>query len=140
MIEKYILAPEHFRSRFGIRSLSKSSEYSNNARWGNPPRFGEWNRLTNSNWQGPVWIPLNWFVMHTLLRYGYRNEAERLADDTVELVYKSIQTLGFMRENFDSETGEGLYADNFASWNILTDKFHLYLEDKGLQIFPWEKE
>ena len=73
-------------------------------------------------------------------RYGYRNEAERLADDTVELVYKSIQTLGFMRENFDSETGEGLYADNFASWNILSDKFHLYLEDKGLQIFPWEKE
>ena len=140
MIEKYVLAPEHFRSRFGIRSLSKSSEYCNNARWGNPPRFGEWNRLTNSNWQGPVWIPLNWFVMHALLRYGYRNEAERLADDTVELVCKSIQTHGFMRENFDSETGEGLYADNFASWNILADKFHLYLEDKGLPIFPWEKE
>ena len=138
MIEKYVLAPEHFRSPFGIRSLSRSSEYYNNARWGNPPRFCEWSRLTNSNWQGPVWIPLSWFVMHALLRYGYCKEAELLADDTVELVYKSIQELGFMRENFDGETGEGLYADNFASWNILTDKFHAYLEGKGLQIFPWE--
>lgn len=138
MIERYVLSPEHFRSPFGIRSLSRSSEYYNNARWGNPPRFGEWSRLTNSNWQGPVWIPLSWFVMHALLRYGYRQEAELLADDTVELVYKSISTLGFMRENFDGETGEGLYADNFASWNILTDKFHLYTAGKGLPIFPWE--
>ena len=54
MIRKYVLSPEHFRSRFGIRSLSRSSEYYNNARWGNPPRFGDWSRLTNSNWQGPV--------------------------------------------------------------------------------------
>ncbi len=138
MIEKYVLAPEHFRSPFGIRSLSKSSEYYNSARWGNPPRFGEWSRLTNSNWQGPVWIPLNWFVFHALLRYGYTDEAEVLADDTVKLVHNSIRTLGFMRENFDGESGEPLYADNFASWNILADKFHACLAGEGLQIFPWE--
>ncbi len=140
MIEKYVLAPEHFRSPFGIRSLSKSSEYYNTARWGNPPRFGDWSRLTNSNWQGPVWIPLNWFVFHGLLRYKYNNEAEALADDTVKLVYNSIQTLGFMRENFDGETGEPLYADNFASWNILSDKFHAYLTGGGLPVFPWENQ
>ena len=52
MIEKFVLAPEHFRSPYGIRSLSRSSEYYNNAIWGNPPRFGDWRRLTNSNWYG----------------------------------------------------------------------------------------
>ena len=140
MIREYVLAPEHFRSRFGIRSLSKSSEYYNNARWGNPPRFGDWTRLTNSNWQGPVWIPLNWFVFHGLLRYGFRQEAEALADDTVELIFQSIEELGFMRENYHAETGEGLYADQFASWNILTDAMHCYLDDSGrsIPLFPWE--
>ena len=140
MIEKYVLAPEHFRSPWGIRSLSKSSEYYNNGRWGNPPRFGDWHRLTNSNWQGPVWVPINWFTFHGLLRYGYTDEARKLADDTVELIYNSIKTLGFMRENFHAETGEPLYADNFASWNILSDKFHAYLNGEGLDIFPWENE
>ena len=142
MIEKYVLSPEHFRSPFGIRSLSKSSEYYNNARWGNPPRFGDWSRLTNSNWQGPVWIPLNWFAFHALLRYGFRSEAEKLADDTVELIYKSIRELGFMRENYHAETGEGLYADHFASWNLLADKFHSYLpmeQADKLELFPWEQ-
>lgn len=138
MIRQYVLSPEHFRSPWGIRSLSKSSEYCNNARWGNPPRFGEWSRLTNSNWQGPVWIPLNWFVFHALLRYGFRQEAEALADDTVKVVWKNIRELGFMRENFHETTGEGLYADEFASWNILSDKFHSYLKGQGLDLFPWQ--
>lgn len=142
MIGTYVLSSDHFRSRFGIRSLSRSSEYYNNARWGNPPRFGDWKRLTNSNWQGPVWIPLNWFVFHGLLRYGFRAEAEKLADDTVELIYKSFQDLGFMRENYDAETGEGLYADQFASWNLLADSMHRYLNspEQAIPLFPWENE
>lgn len=142
MIEKYVLAPEHFRSPWGIRSLSKSSEYYNNARWGNPPRFGDWKRLTNSNWQGPVWIPICWFTLHGLLRYNYIEDARKLADDVIELIHKSVQDFGFMRENFHAETGEALYADLFASWNILADKFYSYTENTPdkLDIFPWETE
>ena len=140
MIREFVLAEEHFRSPYGIRSLSKSSEYYNNARWGNPSRFGDWNELTNSNWQGPVWIPLNWFVFHGLLRYGFVREAEALADDTVELIWKSIHDLGFMRENFHAETGEGLWADHFASWNLLADSFHSYLDGGSMPLFPWEND
>lgn len=139
MIERYVLSPDHFRSRFGIRSLSKSSEYYNNARWGNPPRFGDHRRLTNSNWQGPVWIPLTWFVFHGLLRYNYQKDAELLANDTINLIAKEIDRIGFMRENFNAETGEGLYADNFASWNLLSDVMNLYAEGPPpISIFPWE--
>lgn len=127
MIREYVLNPEHFRSPYGIRSLSKSSEYYNNARWGNPPRFGDHRRLTNSNWQGPVWIPLNWFVFHALLRYGFAAEAEKLAEDTFNVIALNLDKLGFMRENFHGETGEGLYADYFASWNILADLMPDYL-------------
>jgi neutral trehalase len=127
MIKNYVLNPEHFRSPYGIRSLSRSSEYYNNARWGNPPRFGDHRRLTNSNWQGPVWIPLNWFVFHALLHYGFTTEAEQLANDTFNVIAMNLKSMGFMRENYDAENGNGLYADYFASWNILADLMPDYL-------------
>ena len=45
-----------------------------------------------------------------------------------------------MRENYNSETVEALYADHFASWNILADSFHSFLDpaDGGLELFPRE--
>jgi neutral trehalase len=142
MIRDYVLAPNHFRSPFGIRSLSRASEYYNNARWGNPQRFGDHRRLTNSNWQGPVWIPLNWFVFHALLHYGFVAEAEALADDTFRLIALNVEKFGFMRENFHGETGEGLYADKFASWNILADLMPDYLPGKtpSVPLWNWEEE
>lgn len=120
-IEGYVLDPAHFRSRYGIRSLSKSSEYYNNAVWGNPGRYTDYRRTTNSNWQGPVWIPLNWFALHALLRYGYNEAAAELAEDSVMVIARNVRKYGYMAENFDAETGENLYAKNFASWNILAD-------------------
>lgn len=127
-IEGYVLDPNHFRSRYGIRSLSKSSEYYNNAVWGNPGRYSDYRRTTNSNWQGPVWIPLNWFAFHALVRYGYREDAVRLAEDTVMVIARNVRKYGYMAENFDAETGENLYAKNFASWNILADVMADFLE------------
>jgi len=127
MIRSYVLSPDHFRSPFGIRSLSKASEFYNQARWGNPGRSGDRRRLTNSNWQGPVWVPLSWFVFHALLHYGFKNEAESLADDTQKVLAGCIGQFGYMRENYHAETGEGLYADHFASWNILADIMHDFL-------------
>jgi len=140
MIRTYVLAQEHFRSPFGIRSLSKASEYYNQARWGAPSRFSDPRRLTNSNWQGPVWIPLNWFVFHALLRYGFRTEAEALAEDTQKVLAGCISQLGYMRENFDAETGEGLYADRFGSWNILADIMRDFFPggNAPFRLFPWE--
>jgi len=50
-----------------------------------------------------------------------------LADNTFKVIAMSLDKLGYMRENFHGETGEPLYADYFASWNILADLMLDYL-------------
>jgi putative isomerase len=128
MIRAYVLSEAHFLSPFGIRSLSKASEYYNNAVWGNPSRFGYHGRMSNSNWQGPVWVPLCYFMVHALRHYGFRKEARDLADRTVRLLALSLRKAGSFTENFDAETGQPLYASEFASWNILADTLHTDLQ------------
>lgn len=124
MIHRYVLCEEHFWSPYGIRSLSKSSEYFNNAVLGNPSRFSDPRRLTESNWQGPVWIPINYFVFHALRYYGLTQAAATLADRTTQLLARSLQVRGSFSENFHSETGDPLYASYYASWNLLGDTLH----------------
>ena len=121
VIEKYVLSPDHFFSRWGIRSLSKASEYYGNAVWGNPPRFESPERLTNSNWQGPVWVPCTYFLFRALLNYGYADAAASVTENITETLAADIEQNGMMHENYDAETGQPLYAKNFASWNVLAD-------------------
>lgn len=121
MIETYVLSPNHFRSPYGIRSLSASSEFYNNAVWGNPPRYGYHGRPTNSNWQGPVWSPLVYFVAHALDIYGYKPEARELSESFLHTVDKALKDYGTLAENFHAETGRPLYGKSFASWNMLID-------------------
>jgi putative isomerase len=139
MIETYVLSPEHYRSPFGIRSLSRQSEFYNNAVWGNPPRFGDFRRLTNSNWQGPVWMLTNWFAFHGLLNYGYADAAAGLAADLIALQAAAIKKYGYLSENFNAETGEPLYARDYASWNLLTRLLPDYLPGGHVKVdlFPW---
>ena len=129
MIERYVLSEDHFLSPFGIRSLSRSSEFYNNAIWGNPPRFGYHGRPTNSNWQGPVWIPLCYFMFHALRYYGYAREAEDLANRTLRVLARSIEKRGSFFENYHAETGQPLYAKGFVSWNVLADVMHSELRE-----------
>jgi glycogen debranching enzyme len=124
MIQAYVVNAEHFWSPWGIRSLSKASEFFNNAVWGNPSRFGDHRRLCESNWQGPVWVPISYFVFHALRHYGFTQEAEILADRTVQLLAASIEHREPFPENFHSETGEPLYAACYGSWNLLADTLH----------------
>lgn len=142
MIETYVLSPEHYRSAFGIRSLSKRSEFYNNAVWGNPPRSGDFRRLTNSNWQGPVWMLANWFAFHGLLNYGYLAAAEELASDLINLQAGVIEKYGYLSENFDAETGAPLYARDYASWNLLTRHLPDYLPGGRVKVdlFPWRHD
>ncbi len=121
MLRRYVLHPEHFLSPHGIRSLSRASEYYNNARRGNPPRFGYPDRLTNSNWQGPVWILLSYFMFNALLTYGFQSEAEDLAVRTLRTLARSLESIGSFTENYHGETGEPGLIPEFGSWNVLAD-------------------
>ena len=111
MIEKYLLNPEHFWSPHGIRSLSKKSEYYNNAVWGNPARYSDTDNMTASNWQGPIWFPVNYFLFHGLINYGYKVKALELANKVIKLLSDGIRKRGCMFENYNAETGEPLYAN-----------------------------
>jgi glycogen debranching enzyme len=62
-------------------------------------------------WRGPVWVNVNWFLVRGLERAGLREEAERLAALTLDLVGRS----GFA-EYYDPRTGEPLGARDF-SWS-----------------------
>jgi len=134
MVKKYITNPEHFYSSYGIRSISKSSEYYNNAVWGNAPRFGDLRTLTTSNWQGPVWILNCYFVTNILINYGFIPEAKDLNNKTLALLANSLDTIGSFTENYNAETGEPLYSKEFASWNILADIIPYEIENPERRI------
>ncbi len=61
-------------------------------------------------WRGPVWINIDWFLMHGLANYGYSEQAERLRQTIVNL----CQEQGFY-EYYDPITGAGQGSDLF-SW------------------------
>ncbi|TPN86250.1 MGH1-like glycoside hydrolase domain-containing protein [Aquimarina algicola] len=48
-------------------------------------------------WRGPVWINLNWMLYRGLVQYGYKDIAERVKKDSIEIIEKN----GFY-EYFDS--------------------------------------
>jgi len=62
-------------------------------------------------WRGPVWININWFLMHGLEAYGYRDLAKRLRTTIIDLCGNE----GF-HEYFDPLTGRGL-GSNLFSWS-----------------------
>jgi hypothetical protein len=62
-------------------------------------------------WRGPVWINIDWFLMHGLEEYGYKDHAKRLRKTIIEL----CKNEGF-HEYFDPITGRGL-GSNLFSWS-----------------------
>ena len=61
-------------------------------------------------WRGPVWIQMNWLLMHGLQAYGYDEHASALRSAIIDL-----PRVGDFREYFNPETGAGYGAEVF-SW------------------------
>jgi hypothetical protein len=61
-------------------------------------------------WRGPVWININWMLAQGLRRYGFKQKADSLARNILELPMR----FGFY-EYFDSFDGRGYGSQNF-SW------------------------
>lgn len=61
-------------------------------------------------WQGPTWLNTNWLLADGLERYGFKEEAEHIRTQSIEMVAQS----GFY-EYFSPDTAEPAGTDNF-SW------------------------
>jgi thiol-disulfide isomerase/thioredoxin len=85
-------------------------------------------------WRGPVWININWMLSQGLTGYGYKQKADAMKKDMIQLPIR----FGF-HEYFDSQTGTGYGSGNF-SWTaaLFLDLVYEYY-DKDKQGFNWLK-
>lgn len=70
----------------------------------------------NGYWRGPVWIDQSWFGINGLEKYGFREEAEKLAHKLIHNAEGVLDTGKAIRENYQPLNGKGLEAQNF-SWS-----------------------
>jgi len=105
-IREHLLNGKEFWSPNGIRTLAPTEPLYN-------PRSGYW--------RGPVWIVSNYLVMQGLANYGYKQEAVKLAEETVNLLVRDLRATGGMNENYNPETGEPAAAGHFVSWDLLAE-------------------
>jgi putative isomerase len=108
LISTNYLADDRLCAQWGARSLSSREtmyclEFSSNP----------------SNWLGPVWIIVNYFVWKALRRYGYKNEADALADKTILLLSRDLEANGSLNEYYHPDTGTALSHKGFIDWNLL---------------------
>lgn len=103
-----VLAPD-LNGTWGVRSTSSAD-----------PRYNNNNTIVPySNWQGPVWINVNAVIAYTLVAQGRRAEAAALADAVVHTLATDLRVNGTWHESYDAETGVGLAAPGFLSWDTL---------------------
>ncbi|MGH9447890.1 MAG: amylo-alpha-1,6-glucosidase, partial [Terriglobia bacterium] len=103
-IRDHLLNPKEFWSRHGIRTLAANEPLYN-------PQSGYW--------RGPVWVLPNYLLMHGLMNYGDRKQAERLAKETANLLVHDLKKTGGMNECYNPETGAPAGAGHFVSWDLL---------------------
>jgi putative isomerase len=109
MVNEHLLNDKRFLCDYGVRTLSADERmYSPSESRGNP-----------SNWLGPVWIISNYLVWKGLERVGFAEAAAIIAARTSSLLEQDLEKNGFLHENYDPETGEGMAAPGFWNWNIL---------------------
>jgi putative isomerase len=102
------VADDRLRGEWGVRSLSsKETMYSMD--FSSDP----------SNWLGPVWIIVNYFVWKGLRDFGFQTEAGELADKTVRLLSADLARNGSLNEYYHPDTGMALSHKGFMDWNML---------------------
>lgn len=99
---------QRFHGEWGIRSLSSREEMYSMDFSSNP-----------SNWLGPVWIIVNYFVWRALGNYGRPTEARELADQTLRLLATDLDAHGSLNEYYHPDSGAALSHPGFMDWNLL---------------------
>ncbi|HYG83786.1 MAG TPA: trehalase family glycosidase [Verrucomicrobiae bacterium] len=110
LVDSMLLNPETFKTPYSVPTVAKNEpSFDPSGDW-----RGDW--WTGTNWRGPVWMASNWLIIKGLRQYGFLEEADRIAKDSLALLKKS----GF-REYYDPLTGEGHGAAGFTWGGLVLD-------------------
>jgi putative isomerase len=91
----------------------------------------------NVYWRGRVWPPLNYLTYGALKRCGHREDATRLAADSVKL-FAAAWAKRQMPENFSAETGaadDQVDTDLFYGWGGLMPLIGI---NEIIDVTPWD--
>lgn len=94
---------------YGLRSTSNLDLRYNNSNIIDP----------YSQWRGPVWVNAAVLHAHALRGAGFTSAAMSLANAVVHTLAQDLRVSGEWHESYDSETGLGLAAPGFLSWDTL---------------------
>jgi len=108
LVQANYLADDRFRADGGVRSLSSKETMYSLAFSSNP-----------SNWLGPVWIIVNYFVWKGLGNFGFQAEAAELSDKTLRLLSADLAKNGSLNEYYNPDGGAALSHKGFMDWNML---------------------
>jgi len=108
LVQTNYLADDRFRCNGGVKSLSSKESMYSLAFSSNP-----------SNWLGPVWIIVNYFVWKGLNDYGFHDEAAKLADKTLQMLSADLAGNGSLNEYYHPDTQKALSHKGFMDWDLL---------------------
>jgi glycogen debranching enzyme len=99
-----------FWSDYGVRSLSADEAIYE-------PGYSH-SGFKNSNWRGPIWIPINYLLVQTLNGID-APLSEQLRAILIKTVEDQWRAGARFYEYYDAETGAGLGADHQTGWTAL---------------------
>jgi hypothetical protein len=102
--------PAQFWSEHGIRSTSAFSVIYE-------PGYARQGGV-NSNWRGPIWVPINYLLVDALEELD-PDLARDIRLRIVTTVESDWTATGHFHEYFDGDTGVGLGADQQTGWTAL---------------------
>jgi putative isomerase len=108
LVDLHYKADQKFRADWGVRSLACDESMYSLDFSSNP-----------SNWLGPVWIIVNYLVWKGLRNYGFKREANELANKTQQMLTNDLETSGSLSEYYHPDSGKPLSHKGFLDWNLL---------------------
>lgn len=115
---KDLRRPDLLWTKFGLRSLSKSSPLYMKRNTEHDPPY----------WRGQVWVNINFLAARALHYYGniggpYKDEALKLYKELRENIVKNVMNQyfksGYVWEQYSDKTGEGSGCRPFNGWTSL---------------------
>jgi hypothetical protein len=113
---------EFWRS-YGVPSLSASDSYYN------PTGY----------WNGPVWVQWQYLIFRGLLRYGYVNEAQQLAERVFENVIQQLKTNHYFWELYSPDDNWGGWHKNYI-WTGIVARMLIDLHNLDLDVGKSDKK